>query len=169
MKKYVFVVSIVLSNCMNAQLVPKNILTDARTTYANSQPVKISKPLILIDGCLGNMQYVPSESIESVSIYKSKNTLPKELEKFSDFVENGIILMKTKGQKMLFKTVVLADLNKKYGLPENQPIYYDNLKISDPTTKVIEELLKNIRIKDENGEKFLMIYSTPEINPENKL
>lgn len=173
MKKILLLLALGVIGFANAQKKGSSLLYDARDSYTPPQMKNMTNPLVLIDGIIGSTAFIEKESqeIESISVYKSAENLPGRLQPFADMVKSGIIDIKTKEGKTknYAQTIVLADLNKKFGLPENQPLYIDHLKIAATQSAIFADMLKDISVKDENGEKCLLIYSTPKLNSEIKL
>ena len=158
MKKLFLFLAFAFVSMISAQSAQRIILDDAREKY--SQKKEFSRPLILIDGKIASMKILQTspDVIESVHVYKPDGNLPDFLKQFSDLTTNGIIDIRIKKGQNHFKSMTQAGLNRKFGLPETTALYFGNRKITSPAAEFLEGAEEEISVKEENGEKYLVMW-----------
>lgn len=95
--------------------------------------------------------------IESVHVFKTKANLPKNLKKFDFLADKGLIEIKLKKNAGTPDLVSLESLNEQYQVPKDTPVSIEGYEFSDTSTKVFNEMITKVDVKDENGKKTLYI------------
>ncbi|SHL07267.1 hypothetical protein [Chryseobacterium polytrichastri] len=98
--------------------------------------------------------------IESVHVFKTKANLPKNLKKFDFLADKGLIEIKLKKNAGTPDLVSLEVLNEQYQIPKDTSVFIEGYEFSDTSTKVFNEMITKIDVKDENGKKALYISTT---------
>lgn len=118
-------------------------------------------PLYLVDGMITNEEQLkafgPAE-ISAVSVYKSDN-LPEKLIPFTNFISEGIISITMKSGTANLESVSLDRLNIQHQFDELNPVYINRIFVKNNTVKILTDALVEAEIIENNGQKFLNIWT----------
>lgn len=120
-------------------------------------------PLYIIDGMISNetqMKLISSKEIAAISVYKS-DSLPDKLSAFSNFALEGIIDITLK-EKNDVVAVSLEHLNIKNNLNDINSVYVNGILVKDTTVKIVDDAIIETEIIENNGQKFLNIWTVTE-------
>ena len=118
-------------------------------------------PLYILDGMIANepqIKMITTAEIAAISIYKSDN-LPKNLESFSNFADDGIIDIILKQKDVQFNSISFEKLNITNNLNELNPIYINNILVKGTANRILEDAILDTEIIEKNGQKFLNIWT----------
>ena len=100
------------------------------------------------------------KDIESTTFFKATTKLPQHLQKFSYLAEDGLTEIKFKKNVGTPDIMSLAALNEQSNVLKNTKVMIDGYVFDNPTTNIYSILVKRIEVKEDNGEKYLSIFTS---------
>lgn len=97
------------------------------------------------------------DSIEKVTFFKTKASLPSHLKKFDYLADNGLIEIKFKKNAGFPDRLSLEILNIQNNLPKDRTVFIEGYPFNDTTTLVYNDMISNIELIDSNGQKNIHI------------
>ena len=106
--------------------------------------------VIINDSIIGNLNIFSKKDlkkIKSVKVIKNNFSSDTHFNHYNNLGEFGIISIKTTKN---FRTISLTDLNKKYNLPIDNPIYLDGYLIENLNYSIVENAIVEIQYSGVN-------------------
>ncbi|MBP1163512.1 MULTISPECIES: hypothetical protein [unclassified Chryseobacterium] len=96
-------------------------------------------------------------SIEKVTVFKTKASLPSHLKKFDYLADHGLIEIRFKKNAGFPDSLSLEMLNEQNNLPKDRPVFIEGYLFNDTTCLVYNDMIGNIELKDTNGQQYIHI------------
>jgi len=100
------------------------------------------------------------KDIESNTFFKATAKLPQHLQKFNYLAESGLTEIKFKKNTGTPDIMSLAALNEQSNIPKDARVMIDGYMFDNPNTNIYSVLVKRIEVKEDNGEKYLSIFTS---------
>lgn len=141
------------------------LLVASAMTYAQSK----NQPVVLVDGMLASNSLIAGDkkNIQSTKVFKTAANLPQNLKSFEGLASNGIISASVK--ENYYDRISLEGLNQQFKLNAENTVYFDGQPIKDTTIQVLGNVLEHMEVREKDGQKFLYIFTTPQVSSENAL
>ncbi|MCI3938151.1 hypothetical protein MQX03_13140 [Chryseobacterium aahli] len=99
------------------------------------------------------------KDIESTTFFKATTKLPQHLQKFSYLAEDGLTEIKFKKNVGAPDIMSLAALNEQSNVPKDTKVMIDGYVFDNPDTNIYSVMVKRIDVKEDNGKKYLSIFT----------
>ncbi|MCW3169863.1 hypothetical protein OMO38_15160 [Chryseobacterium sp. 09-1422] len=100
------------------------------------------------------------KDIESTTFFMATTKLPQHLQKFSYLAEGGLTELKFKKNVGAPDIMSLAALNEQSNVAKDTKVMIDGYVFDNPETNIYIVMVKRIDVKEDNGEKYLSIFTS---------
>lgn len=145
-------------------LIMKKIITMVFAVASVAVAAQKNQPFYLVEGILSSsaaVKNMDTNEIQSMSIYKTANHLPEDIQQYAPFKTEGIIDIKLKHHSN-DEVVTPTGLNIENHLPEHHEVIINGIKTSPDKIKIFKKAIAIQSVIVENGVSFLNIETTYE-------
>jgi hypothetical protein len=134
--------------------------------FAYSQNTSQPNTIVLVNGALASSSFISAnqKNIKSTRVFKNTLELPAQLKNLGLGDKKSVIAVDVK--ENYYDKISLAELNEQFGLPKNNPVYFDGNLLNNTEVKILGDALQEMKVGETEGKKVLNIWSKKQQMPQ---